>query len=285
MMAWNPERAPQAMVIKRKGKRGPGTFGPAVHERRHGVHQDDAPNDNNRYGQSNYGADLKAAGKIVRGAQKKPYGKDGSYKRVGRNNPQEGLPIKVEYGGKPWMLHNRRPRQGEDQYKKNRKEGRGPREPPHLRLGYAGDPPGLVPRGGEQNDGVVDRPREDASSYYPQHSRHEPELDGQDRPQEGPGRRNARDMAPEDHHPASLHAVYPVLAHGGRGGPVPPEAQYHPRQEDPVEPVAYGENAQGCENQGEGVHAPKPFHLRKLRQRKKGFGKDKRKKTTEKTKT
>ena len=73
MMAWNPDSAPQAMVIKTKGKTAPGMIGPPpLTNLVTGSMRKVGPDKEDAQGQRDDGADLEVGGEIIPGAEEQP---------------------------------------------------------------------------------------------------------------------------------------------------------------------------------------------------------------------
>jgi len=116
-----------------------------------------------------------------------------------------------------------------------------------------------VPDRGEKHDQVVDRAAEYAADQDPERARQVAELRRQDRSEQRAGRGDGREMVPEEHELVGLHIVVAVGHLHRRGLPFRVHSQHRPGQEEPVEAVGEGEDAQGHENQGDRIHGGASF--------------------------
>lgn len=97
--------------------------------------------------------------------------------------------------------------------------------------------------GAEQHHHVMDAAGKDAADQNPEHAGHIAELGGQHGPQQRTGGGDGREVMAEQHELVGLDVVVPVRVFDRRRGAGVVQIQNLAGDEEPVEPVADGEDA------------------------------------------
>jgi len=124
-----------------------------------------------------------------------------------------------------------------------------------LQLRDAPDALAPMPHRGEEHDHVMHGAGHDCADDDPQRTRKIPELRGQHRPHQGPGRGNGGEMVPEEHVAVGLHVIDAVSHDHGRRPPRRIYPQGPAGKEKSVIAIGDSKDAQRNEYQSKRVHS------------------------------